>query len=125
MRERFLLRILAGVVALAALYFGVPEYRRRTLGSVTLEEMTRCATAADCVAVECASGCGGTSCGEIVNRKFEGAWYYQKRCAPPGPDRLAPAVWHAPSEIVCSQGRCGSRLSERTEAPRATRSPSP
>ncbi|MBI5594773.1 MAG: hypothetical protein HY928_01650 [Elusimicrobia bacterium] len=129
-RERLLLRLLAGVLSLAALYsavrFGVPEYRRRTLGSVTHEEMTRCAAAADCVAVGCeagCSGCGGISYDEIVNRRFEGAWYYQKRCAPPGEWSVSPMVCCTAGEIVCSQGRCGYRLSESTNPHLAAAAP--
>lgn len=113
-RERLLLSLLAGALLLAALYFGIPEYRKRTLGAVTHEEMTRCTAAADCVAVRC-SGYGGISSGGIVNRKFEGAWYYQKRCAPPGPSDPAPMVYFPKGEVVCSEGRCGSRPSDGTK----------
>ena len=94
----------------AALIWGIPEYRKRTLGAVTHEEMVGCATAADCVPAECSghcSGCGGFSFEEIINKKSEKAWYYQKGCRKPLPgEMLVPMVCCSPGEIVCAKGNC-------------------
>ena len=74
-----------------------------------VDPMVACLTVDDCVAVDCGcscSGCGGFSYDTVVNKKYEGVWYYERSCEKP---ELCPQVCCKPAEIVCENNMCGVR----------------
>ena len=77
--------------------------------AATAEEMRKCDTADDCVPVGCkcdCSGCGGFSSEDIVNKKYEDAWYQNHKCEKL---QLCLEVCCQPRTIVCENNVCGSK----------------